>query len=163
MFQKMLKGTLRKTGYRISRYYSVPATIKLLAINNYFTDICGMIEEVDGSIVELGFGRGDSFMVLANLSQKNNRVIYGFDSFEGFPNPSVFDVSARKASKGQWSIRTIDEAKKQIASWGLTNTFQFDKIHLVKGFVEDTVPIFASDKTPLALIHINLNQDMISK
>ncbi len=134
MLEKMLKVILRKIGLRISRYYSVPATFKLLEINEYFVDMFGMINEVDGQIVELGFGRGDSFMVLSNLSQKNNRAIYGFDSFEGFPNPSVFDVSARKASKGQWSIRTIEEAKKQIASWGLTDTFQFDKVHLVKRF-----------------------------
>ena len=33
-----------------------------------------------------------------------SKKIYGYDSFEGFPEPNIKDSSFRKPKKGDWSI-----------------------------------------------------------
>ncbi len=52
------------------------------------------------SIVECGIVVGKSFSALAYLAGKSGRNLYGFDTFEGFPEPGPNDSSPRSAKKG---------------------------------------------------------------
>ncbi|MBN8549913.1 MAG: class I SAM-dependent methyltransferase, partial [Deltaproteobacteria bacterium] len=59
---------------------------------------------VKGSIVECGVNEGFGLMSWANFSaalEPNNltRRIYGFDTFDGFPEPSAKDASRKFAPK----------------------------------------------------------------
>ena len=63
-------------------------------------------KDIDGCIVECGVGRGFSLVnfSLANSIRNINKNIYGYDSFEGFPEPSEEDISFRNTAKGSLLI-----------------------------------------------------------
>ena len=93
------------------------------------------------------------FSALSYLAERSGRDIYGFDTFDGFPKPDPNDASSRNPKKGQWRVRTLEEAKKQVKTLGISNL----KFELIKGPVEVTVPAFAKKNIKIALLHIDLD------
>jgi len=108
--------------------------------------------KIEGDIVECGVWRGGSMMAAA-ISLINNgdtqRDLYLYDTFEGMSEPDENDIShanllainymnENERSEGDviWAYSTLDEVKN--------NIYQIDypkeKIHFVKGKVEDTLP-----------------------
>ena len=73
------------------------------------------------SIVECGFGVGKSFSALAYLAGKSERNLYGFDTFEGVPEPGPNASSPRSAKKRHWNVRTLQQANKQIPTLEISN------------------------------------------
>ncbi|MBU6390090.1 class I SAM-dependent methyltransferase [Patescibacteria group bacterium] len=75
----------------------------------YWEKFFAMIKNVPGDIVECGVGAGRSLTIIAALNhildkdESGGRVIYGYDSFEGFPEPTAQDDSFRKPKKGEWA------------------------------------------------------------
>ena len=73
----------------------------------YFYTLMSLIKDIDGDIVECGVGRGNSLamIVLSTelIKSSHERNFYGFDSFEGFPEPTKEDLSG-KAKKGHYKI-----------------------------------------------------------
>ena len=78
-----------------------------------------------------------------------DKELYLFDTFEGMPKPTEFDVSYKDdlAIKGfedrkidnnssDWSRIELDEVKKNVFSTG----YNKEKFHFIKGKVEDTIP-----------------------
>ena len=78
-----------------------------------------------------------------------NRDIYVYDTFEGMSAPGDVDVSfhgehahdtfvSRKLSDNtsDWCFSSLEEVKQNVFSTGYTK----DKIHFIKGKVEDTLP-----------------------
>ena len=69
------------------------------------------VESLDfQAIIECGVGRGRSLISLltlenfySSLNNRGKRKIYGLDSFEGFPEPTKFDISKRNPVKGEWA------------------------------------------------------------
>lgn len=108
--------------------------------------------KIAGDIVECGVWKGGSIMVIAKtlLELKSyDKELYLFDTFEGMPKPTEFDVSykdelAIKEFEGQkidnnssdWSRIELDEVKKNVFSTG----YNKEKFHFIKGKVEDTIP-----------------------
>lgn len=105
-----------------------------------------------GSFVECGVWNGGSSAVVASAARKNGmREIWLFDSWEGMPEPSDLDVHrvpGRHAEKGmlQSSMETVQEL--------LFHKLSFDpnRIHLVKGWFEETIPKVKQDIGPIALL-----------
>ena len=64
-------------------------------------------KDIPGDIVECGVGSGSSIIFLKSLQKekKDNRKMWGFDSFEGFPKGSDKDSEAFRAS-GRFSFIT---------------------------------------------------------
>lgn len=104
----------------------------------------------DGDIVECGVGTGSSLFVLAALAKEEgkNRVVWGFDSFEGFPEPSPEDASIRGTQKGEWGFATLNRIKMRMGK------IQAHNINLVKGYFENTTTDFIH---PIALLHIDVD------
>jgi hypothetical protein len=100
---------------------------------------------VQGSIVELGYGYGESFSILSFLAEKNDCFIYGYDSFAGFPSPNDLDFSSRRPRKGEWSHRTLNEALLQLAEFGISQSFINQKVKLIPGYVENTLLVQKPD------------------
>jgi len=77
-------------------------------INNviYWSKFFEMVKDVKGDIVECGVARARSLIILSTLNKIYglDRQIYGYDSFEGFPEPTIEDVSFRNTKKGEWSM-----------------------------------------------------------
>jgi hypothetical protein len=82
-----------------------------------------------------------------------SRDFYLFDTFEGMTPPTEKDVmhDGTKAaevlnhSKAYWCIAGLEDVKRNVYSTG----YPKEKIHFVKGRVEDTVPQFAPQKVSL--------------
>lgn len=92
-----------------------------------------------GSYVELGFGKGNSARLYADMILKNeidNRPMWIFDSFNGIPSPSDLDLSFDSSLfKGKFA-RPIQPALD----------LRFDipgtEYKVIKGYIEDTYTKF---------------------
>ena len=148
-----LQKILRKFGVRIAKYYTTSTSYETFNTYEHFLFISVLISKTNGAFIECGFGTGKSFSALSYLAASSGREIYGFDTFEGFPKPHLNDVSPRNPKKGQWKVRTINEANRQVNALRISNL----KFELIKGPVEITIPAFAEKKLEIALLHIDLD------
>lgn len=103
--------------------------------------------KINGDIAECGVWRGGSMMTVAlTLIAQNDtsRELFLYDTFEGMSAPTDFDksfdgVSAEaqmRQEAGKWCYASIEDVRQNILSTG----YPEEKIHLVKGKVEDTIP-----------------------
>lgn len=89
-----------------------------------------------GSVLEFGVFRGRSINYLASLLP--NDFIYGFDSFEGFPD------DGRSDWRQDFSVDGMPRVP--------------DNVTLVKGFFDTSLPAFLQEKpdlSPLRLLHVD--------
>jgi predicted O-methyltransferase YrrM len=96
--------------------------------------------------------------------KNNSRHLFLFDTFEGMTEPSEKDISFQgisassmlKSSKKEdsysvWCYAPLEEVKQAINSIG----YDPEKIHLIKGRVEDTIP----KQAPLSISLLRLDTD----
>ncbi len=113
--------------------------------------------KIEGAVVECGVWRGGNTMVMAEtlmLKKSINREIYLYDTFEGMTAPTDKDVSVNgresisiwkkwnKTDHNEWCYAPLDEVKRNMA----TTAYPADKIHYVKGMVENTIPATLPNK-----------------
>jgi hypothetical protein len=105
---------------------------------------------IPGDIAECGVWRGGSMMTIALtlLAQGDrSRSLYLYDTFEGMSAPTADDKSLDGVpadelldrdpkGTGLWCYATLDDVRANMLSTG----YPADKIHLIKGKVEDTIP-----------------------
>lgn len=115
------------------------------------------IKHLDGNIVECGVGRGRTFVSWAFLcyDEGRQRHIWGFDSFEGFPEPSQEDNSPRDPKKGEWDFSSVETVFDALVSTGLSSHWVLASTTLVKGFFEESLSKFRGEK--IALLHIDVD------
>jgi len=106
----------------------------------YFRRLLKQIKNIDGDIIECGVGKGQSLNMLIFLNWLRGRTIYGFDSFEGFPPASVFDIQSRR-EKNPWRNVNFKEIKNR-----------FPEAIIVKGWFENTLPEYEGT---IALLHLD--------
>lgn len=122
--------------------------------------------EIPGAFVECGLWRGGSLMAtLLRLRQLGifDRDIVGFDTFTGQPNPSGEDVDYKGMAEAPNTVGKIvdklthfDEVSRDEVFAVLTSTgYPPERIHLVQGLVEDTIPAQA----PEAIALLRLDTD----
>ncbi len=108
--------------------------------------------KIDGAMVECGIWKGGSTMAMMITLKKlmdENRDLYLYDTFSGMNAPTDVDVSfeGEKAHEmfyknkisddsSDWCLCPLDEVKQNVFSTG----YPKDKIHFIKGRVEDTMP-----------------------
>lgn len=108
--------------------------------SNYF-DIAVKNVTFDGLWLEFGVFVGST---ISSISKKTNKTIYGFDSFEGLPEDwdSAHD-------KHHFSLNG------QIPTSFNGVPFR-ENVKLIKGWFDDTLPVFLSDKSePVAFLHVD--------
>jgi len=128
------------------RLYATYQAIKYAEANN-----------IEGDVVECGVWKGGNSMVMAltllncNSQQRN---IYLYDTFEGMVEPGEKDVDFKgQHSRGvwkkhqsedvnKWCYSPLEDVKRNMAS----TLYPEDKIHFVKGKVEDSIPATLPDK-----------------
>jgi O-methyltransferase len=118
-------------------------------------------QRIPGSIVECGVWRGGSMMAAA-LALRNmqctTRELYLFDTFAGMPKPNDLDVDFhghsampvfRSTQRGEDSsdfcFASFSDVQEGMASTG----YDQQLIHLIKGKVENTIPLQAPDRIAL--------------
>lgn len=105
---------------------------------------------IAGDIVECGVWRGGSMMAIALALMARgdtSRHLYLYDTFEGMSEPTAEDKSVDGVSAqaqlertsrdaNVWAVAGLDDVRANIASTG----YPQERIHFVKGKVEDTIP-----------------------
>ena len=118
----------------------------------YLSRMLGLITHLDGAVVECGVGEARTFQMLALLLQEENkgRTLWGFDSFEGFPEPSAEDTSPRNPKKGEWKMITRSEVYDILKRLRITAP-----VHVTQGYFEDTLRDVKVP--PIALLHLDVD------
>jgi O-methyltransferase len=115
--------------------------------------------EISGAIVECGVWRGGSMMAAALTLLRlgvTDRELYLFDTFTGMTPPTEEDVrrsgesaadllSAEGDDADIWAIASLDDVRNAVLGIG----YPPERIHFVKGLVEETLPANAPDKIAL--------------
>jgi O-methyltransferase len=120
---------------------------------------------VPGAFVECGVWRGGSMMAVAMTLLRlgvTDRELYLFDTFEGMTAPGPEDVKqgGRHASDvlsrepAVWAIASLEDAREAVLGVG----YPAERIHFVKGPVEETVPGHA----PAEIAVLRLDTDWYS-
>ena len=129
--------------------------------------------DIPGAFVECGVWRGGSLLAMALTLLElgvDDREIYGYDTFEGMTEPTEHDVARDGSSDAPAEWREAQERGERPWS-GLFGTHQFDlesvratvtgsgypaeRIHLVEGEVEQTLP----DEAPERIALLRLDTD----
>lgn len=139
-FIELYKKVKPYTMTTVERLYSAYKATKYVIDNN-----------LPGAIVECGVWRGGSTMMMALTLIKNkstDREIYLYDTYEGMPEPDDIDKDIRgddaegtwkkneMDTHNEWCYSSIDEVKSNLFSTG----YPKEKLHFVKGKVEETIP-----------------------
>lgn len=128
----------------------------------YFTKMYEQIKDVEGDVVECGLGEGSTFSMLAYLVGSENihriswdrlsRTLWGFDSFEGWPEPTTYDASPRNPQKGEWKVPE-EVIFERLEKSNIIKEFPWLEIEIIKGFFSETLPYFPDRK--IAFLHID--------
>jgi O-methyltransferase len=116
--------------------------------------------DVPGAIVECGVWKGGSMMAAALTLlrlEAADRDLYLFDTFQGMPPPTDEDVfsaydgyspmgfwRARRRSEGQSAWHYVPAA--EVRATLLSTRYPAERVHLVEGKVEDTLPAAAPEQ-----------------
>jgi O-methyltransferase len=132
--------------------------------------LCDSVEflvrsDMQGALVECGVWRGGSMMAAALTLLRlgvTDRDLYLFDTFAGMPEPGARDVPSpydgysphkrwrRQARLGrQWAGVPAERVRERLESTG----YPPERIHLVPGMVEETIP--GSAPVRIALLRLD--------
>jgi hypothetical protein len=122
---------------------------------------------VKGSVVECGVFHGFGVMAWAKLSamlepENLTRRIYGFDTFAGFPTFAPEDANPVAAPEiGGLYADSYEELHELIAEYDRDRFLgHIDKVHLVKGDVNETAPQFLKQHPHLVVSLLFLDLDL---
>jgi hypothetical protein len=122
---------------------SKEAVFTLYTSINYVLD-----RNIPGDIVECGVWRGGSSLLAALIMKARNirdRKLYLYDTFQGMPTPTEFDVDKRGNTGFEmmekygdnigWCYALLDDVKAAFSAYN----FEFE-IHFIEGDVIETLP-----------------------
>lgn len=141
--------------YKIVSRHTISISRRQLRTFLYLSLLYPHIKNIEGSIVECGVGKGRTLLYLSFLSQQEgkNRILYGFDSFQGFPEPGAEDDSFRNPKKGEWSDTSVSEIMGKLDVAGFSKEWLDGHLHLIPGFFENTIHGYKGG--PIALLHVD--------
>jgi O-methyltransferase len=131
-----------------ARPFTMTSVERMAALINAVTFVTQ--NGIPGDIAECGVWRGGSMMTIALTLLANgdrSRSLYLYDTFEGMSSPTAVDKSLDGVSAdvllesnpqgtGIWCYASLDDVRANILSTG----YPKEKVHLIKGKVEDTIP-----------------------
>lgn len=168
LLKPALKQALRSLGYKIEKIdpleESIPADynrspflprIYRGALDRYlyYKDMVEKVETVEGDIVECGVSIGHGALLFTLLCDYigTPRAYYGFDSFEGFPDPVEKDETTPIKGKGFWASPP-ETVLKVLRDGRLSDDVIRQRIHLVKGWFDQTLALYEGR---IALLHLD--------
>lgn len=109
---------------------------------NHLEAVCNL-NLIDGPILEFGVFQGGTINFIAEKFP--NKILYGFDSFEGLPEDWNISYKEKynKHKKGYFSLQELPEVKSNVK--------------LVKGFFDQSLPEWLSknELEQIALLHVD--------
>lgn len=132
------------------------------ALENAFDSVAKVDQSlVEGALVECGVAQGGTaaMLALANREIGNvKRQKWFFDSYEGLPEPTEEDYDKGKVGefirplpKGS-CLGTIEQVSELMFDKLL---FPVSEIHLIKGWFQDTVPVYRDSIGPIAVLRLD--------
>ena len=150
-----VNSVLRKFGVRVVADNSLVVVNDWVARLLYFSRLFNLLGNVSGDIVECGVADGGSQVIFATLNRNMpvKRHIWGFDSFEGLPEPGKEDMDSPRAiaRKGMYA-GSIASVLSNLKRAGIDENYIKENISLVKGWFADTLPDF---KGSIAFLHVD--------
>lgn len=112
---------------------------------------------VDGSFVETGTwtGGASAYALLSMMRNNEIREYWGFDSFEGMPEPTVEDGNHGKEWIGDDSSVINNADREACLSFLLGTGYDSRKINLIKGWFEDSLPKSKDLIGPIAILRLD--------
>jgi O-methyltransferase len=112
---------------------------------------------IAGAIVECGVWKGGSMAAIARTLlqlQDVRRDLYLFDTFEGMPEPTTKDIDysgkhAAEVLKEDSGSRCADAPLERVKEVLYGTGYPRERIHFVRGKVEETIPASAPDSISL--------------
>jgi len=143
------------------RPFTLTSTERMAALCNVISYLTNA--RIPGDIAECGVWRGGSMMIIARMllaAGDVDRNLYLYDTFEGMSEPTKFDASldgtsarqqldATERGTGVWCEASIEDVRRNLLSTG----YPEERIHLIKGKVEETLP--ARNPGKLALLRLD--------
>jgi hypothetical protein len=125
----------------------------------YFDALIRRVSNIQGNIVELGVGATKSARLLcaACIKRGTIRHYWGFDSFEGFPEPTSHDQVnldhrvVRGYKREHW-CDSPEDARALIVGYC---DYPQSHLHLVKGFYSSPFFEIHYDAGPIAILHLD--------
>ena len=119
----------------------------------YFLNQLEKIRGVEGDIVECGVSIGHGALLFLLLSQYLGvqRTYYGFDSFEGFPDPVLQDETTPITGKDFYA-NPPETVLRVLRDGRIPEKTIQDRVRLVKGFFDTTL---SSYEGKIALLHLD--------
>lgn len=111
----------------------------------------------NGVIVEAGVGSGGGLNYFLKLQRNfgDKRIIFAFDSFQGFPKGHFNDSEEfRKFGKPGYREYTIDFIKNSLKSCGVSDQ-ELSRVKFRKGFIPGSFEMFPSER--VALLNCDLD------
>jgi len=142
--------------YERVRPYTMTSVERVLALRDAVRYVSSA--KIPGDICECGVWRGGSMMVVALTLLEmgdTSRDLYLFDTFTRPPEPGPKDSPSAGAELAdalkipELALLPIEEVRAKLGDTG----YPGEKIHLVQGLVEDTVPARAPEN--LALLRLD--------
>lgn len=166
--KKLIKAAFRSVGLKVERIdpleESIPAGYNhspflprvyrgSLDRCLYFLNQLDKVKSLDGDIVECGvsIGHGALLFTLMGEYLQKMRDYYGFDSFEGFPEPVFKDETTPITGKGFWA-NPPETVIKVLQDGRIPEHIIQERIHLIKGWFQDTLPQYQGN---IALLHLD--------
>lgn len=161
MIGKFINKNFRKFGVELRKVGKHEINTPMDSVNTarllYFREMVKLTEGIEGEIVECGVGMGRSLasimLIVKHLG--DSRSVWGFDSFEGFPDPNEIDLTvARKPRKGDYSVS--QESVNTFLKYAIDDeSFHRSRLTLVKGFFENTLGKYPHEK--ISLLHLDVD------
>lgn len=145
-FQKLLS---------VIRPYTLLSESRLFSLYTLAKQIC--LDDIPGDFVECGTCRGGSAALLAFAIKRYSlrpRLLYGFDTFEGMPEPSDVDkhngIAANDTGLGVGALKAPISEGLDLVCRALDVT---DIVVPVQGLFSDTLPQYKSKIGDIAFLH----------
>ena len=140
----------------IVRPYTMLGEARLYSLFSLAKYICA--QDVRGNFVECGVAAGGSSALLAEVMARysqQSRRLFCFDTFEGMPAASVFDIShGRPADATGWGAGTC--AAPEASAREACQKLGVEKlVEPIKGVFADTLPVNRERIGSIALLHMD--------
>lgn len=144
-----------KTLYAAVRPYTMVTVPRLFSLYTYAQEICAAGPA--GNFVECGVAGGGSSGLLSAVILKfdDSRQLFSCDSFDGMPPATEFDThNGLHAEDSGWGTGTCAAPESSVLELchklGTSSV-----ITTVKGYFEDTLPVWKDQFGPIAFLHMD--------
>lgn len=102
--------------------------LDLSRLVNFMLNVERIIENIDGSVAELGVYQGDTAGILASICQKRNKKLFLIDTFEGFSKKDLVGIDQTKEKL--FAETSISYVKESIGN--------IKNVYFIKGYFPDS-------------------------